>query len=93
MEVTELLKIENCIFQKDVIDAMFRQVVSDDTKPYKLHNIPGIIHASDFDLGAAGQAYEDSQDANYQVSTGAFTAWNNGWALRNDGVDIERPQT
>lgn len=90
MEVTELLKIENCVFQKDVIDAMFRQVNSNDTKPYQTHNIPGTIYASDFDMGAAGQAYEDSQDANYQVSTGAFTAWNNGWTLRNDGVDIER---
>jgi len=90
MELTDLLRIENCNYQKDVIDAMFRQVESDETLPFARHKIPGVIYASDFDLGSAGQAYDDSQDANYQVSTGAFTAWNNGWTLRNDGVDIER---
>ncbi len=89
MELTEKLKVEHCIFQKDVIDAMFRQVRSEESKPFVTRQIPGVIYASDFDLGQVGSAYFDYEDANYQVSTGNFTAWNNGWVYRNDGVDIE----
>jgi endoglucanase len=89
MDITEGLKIENCIYQKDVIDAMFRQVYSDATLPFKNHDIPGVIHATDFDMGVVGEAYYDNIVANYRVSTGEYTPWNNGWVYRNDGVDIE----
>ncbi len=87
--LTEDLKIENCTTHPGVIDAMFRQVHSDEALPYKVHQVPGLIYATDYDYGTNGVAYFDNQDANYQVSTGTFTAWNNGWELRNDGVDIE----
>jgi endoglucanase len=90
MQLTEDLKIENCKYQKDVTDAMFRQVYSNETKPYKVQNIPGIVYAVQYDMGVAGAAYSDKDIANYQVSTGNFTAWNNGWQFRNDGVDIEK---
>jgi len=71
------------------MDAMFRQVSSTKTLPFKSHSIPGLIHASDYDLGAIGEAYYDIQSGNFQVSTGEFTTWNDGWQYRNDGVDIE----
>ena len=90
MQLTEDLKTENCIFQKDVIDAMFRQVYSDETIPFNTQNIPGVVYASDYDMGVIGKAYYDVESANYQVSTGNFTSWNAGWSYRNDGVDIER---
>ncbi len=89
MDLTERLKIENCFYQKDVIDAMFRQVYSDDTKPYSTQTIPGVVYAADFDMGRNGIAYYDVDDATYHVSTGNFTAWNSGWAYRNDAVDLE----
>lgn len=89
MEIAEGLKIENCIYQKDVIDAMFRQVYSDATIPYSEQNIPGIVYASDFDMGVIGEAYFDTEAADYHVSTGDYVTWNSGWAYRNDGVDIE----
>jgi hypothetical protein len=89
MDIAEGLKIENCVFQKDVIDAMFRQVYSDETIPFTEHNIPGLIHASDFDMGVIGEAYNDADFGNYSVSTGNYSPWNNGWVYRNDGVDIE----
>ena len=92
MEMTENLKLENCIYQKDVIDAMFRQVYSDETIPYNTQDIPGVVFATDFDMGVLGKAYYDLEVANYQVSTGTFTSWNTGWAYRNDGVDIEKCQ-
>ena len=89
MQVTEDLKLENCIYQKDVIDAMFRQVYSDETVPFRVQEIPGVVYATDFDMGVVGEAYHDIETANYQVSTGRFTSWNNGWSYRNDGVDLE----
>lgn len=90
MEITELLKIKNCVYQKDVIDAMFRQQESNESIAFIENNIPGIVYATDFDMGAVGSAYFDNEVANYQVSTGNFTSWNNGWSYRNDGIDIEK---
>ena len=89
MQLTEDLKAENTRYQKDVIDAMFRQVYSDETVPFADNNIPGIIYAADYDMGRIGIAYQDDDYANYSVSTGNYTPWNNGWAYRNDGVDVE----
>ena len=82
-------RIENCIYRKDVIDAMFRQVYDSTTRPFANHVIPGVIHASDYDLGRNGKAYYDTDTATYQVSTGTYTDWNSGYSYRNDGVDIE----
>ncbi len=90
MQFAENLKIENCFFQKDVIDAMFRQVYSDETVPFNLQTIPGVVYASDFDMGRNGIAYYDTEAGNYELSTGEFTPWNSGWSYRNDGVDVER---
>ncbi|MEI7983319.1 MAG: cellulase family glycosylhydrolase, partial [Bacteroidota bacterium] len=89
MQIAANAKIENCIYHKDVTDAMFRQVYDSTTRPFNSQSIPGIIHASDYDLGRNGQAYSDSDVATYQGSTGTYTAWNSGWSYRNDGVDIE----
>ena len=88
-QLTEDLKLENCHFQKDVIDAMFRQVNSNQTIPFdSVAEIPGRIYATDFDLGVVGEAYQDNVVATYQVTTGNYTPWNNGWMYRNDGADI-----
>ena len=89
MEMAEGLELDRAIFQKDVIDALFRQVTSDEAIPYAEHNIPGIIYSSEFDMGRVGSAYFDVDQANYQVTTGNYSAWNNGWILRNDAMDLE----
>ena len=89
MQMAENLKLENCWYQKDVIHAMFAQVSSDETQPFKENIVPGIIHGTDFDMGRNGSAYYDRQVANYHVSTGNYTSWNDGWAYRNDGIDIQ----
>ncbi|MCF8370056.1 MAG: carbohydrate-binding protein [Bacteroidales bacterium] len=89
MDFAEKHKIENCEYHKDVVDAMFRQVYSDETVPYNKQDIPGIVYSSDYSMGVIGEAYFDSVAATYQLSTGNFTAWNTGWEFRNDGVDIE----
>lgn len=90
LQLAENAKIENCVFRKDLIDAMFRQTKSNATIPYAEHKIPGTIQATDFDMGRNGYAYFDLDTANYHVTTGTYTAWNNGWNYRNDGVDITK---
>lgn len=90
MQQAENLKIGNNIYRKDVIDAMFRQVRDRKTTlPFKKHMVPGIVHATDYDLGTVNKAYFDTDTANYRVTTGKFAAWNSGWTYRNDGVDIQ----
>jgi endoglucanase len=83
------LKIEKNIVRKDVIDAMFRQVVDHSSKPFAPNKVPGVIQASDYDMGRNGVAYADTDTANYQVSTGTYEPWNSGYSYRNDGVDIQ----
>jgi endoglucanase len=87
-QIAAAYKIENVIIHYDVLDAMFRQVHSQETKPYKLHNLSRVIFASEYDMGQIGKAYYDKDAANYHVSTGIDVAWNSGNAMRNDGVDI-----
>ncbi len=82
-------RMENCVYHKDVIDAMFRQVYSDEAVPYAIQDIPGVVYPSDFDMGVLNSAYYDTEVANYAVSTGNYTSWNNGWVYRNDGVDLQ----
>jgi endoglucanase len=89
MELANNTNSSNCSYQKDVPDAMIRQITTDETKQYSKHTIPGVIHLSDFDLGKINKAYYDVDAANYSGSTGDFQAWNSGWVYRNDAVDIE----
>jgi len=89
MELANNTNSENCDYQKDVPDAMLRQTQTDETIRYSSHTIPGVVHMSDFDLGKNGFAYFDQDYANYQLSTGEFQAWNDGWVYRNDGIDIQ----
>ncbi len=80
----ENLKLELCEFRKDFIDALMRQPNNTQTIPYNENIIPGIIYASDYDLGKLNYAY---YDVDYQNVGGG--TWNSGGKYRNDGVDIE----
>ncbi|MEO6407063.1 MAG: cellulase family glycosylhydrolase [Ferruginibacter sp.] len=83
--------IKKNIIRHDVIDAMIRQVKSQETIPFKSNVIkPGtILYATDYDMGRAGIAYHDLDSADYWVSTKERSKWNSGGRYRNDGVDIE----
>jgi aryl-phospho-beta-D-glucosidase BglC (GH1 family) len=88
MELAVYSKLENCIIHRDIIDAMFRQVKSTATIPFKKIRLRNntVIQAADYDLGRNGYAYFDKDTANYgQGSTG-----NRGHTYRNDGVDIRK---
>ena len=89
MKLAENLLIENCLYRKDIPDAMFRQTKTDDVIPYsEIQTIPGRIDLSDYDLGKNNFAYYDT-DVSDNRDNGEFRAWNSGWRYRNDGVDIE----
>jgi endoglucanase len=87
MQIAENFKMKNLTIRYDVIDAMFRQLQTTDTKKYKNHSLPGKVFATDYDLGQNGYAYLDKDIANYDGTK--FTKWNKGGMMRNDGVDIE----
>jgi len=87
LQMAENFKMENLTIRYDVVDAMFRQIKTTDTKKYKNHSLPGKVFASEYDLGQNGYAYLDKDVANYDGTK--FTKWNKGGMMRNDGVDIE----
>lgn len=89
MQLAENYKMEHLIIKPDVIDAMFRQVNTNTTKPYKNNTIPSILYATEYDLGTNGHAYQDEDFVNYKVDTGVAVSWNKGKKMRNDGVDIQ----
>lgn len=91
-ELLENLKVKNNIWHKDVTDAMFRQVATTETKPFKVHKLINklTINAVDYDLGRQRYAYMDRDTASYIYTPGVHTQGNRGHAYRNDGVDIQR---
>ncbi|WP_081663292.1 carbohydrate-binding protein [Flavobacterium subsaxonicum] len=89
MQLAENFKNENITIKQDVVDAMFRQVQTLETLPYTTHTLPGKVYAADYDLGTNGYAYKDNVVGTYHVDGGSYTAWNNGWTGRNDGVDLQ----
>lgn len=84
-------RIENTVYHKDVIDAMFRQVKENTAKPFKANITKKgtVINAADYDLGAQRIAYFDTDTASYQYTEGVNTRGNRGGRYRNDGVDIK----
>ncbi|WP_412463899.1 cellulase family glycosylhydrolase [Flavobacterium mekongense] len=91
MQIANNYKMDNVTVKYDVIDAMFRQIRTNDTKPYKKQVLPGRIFTTEYDLGPINFAYFDKVVANYWVSNGGKeTDWNSGNQMRNDGVDIQK---
>ena len=88
MQIAENYKIEKVIVKHDVIDAMFRQSKTTDTKSYKTHSLPGKVFATEYDLGQNGFAYLDKDVVNYNGTPS--TPSNKGGMMRNDGVDIQK---
>jgi len=84
MAQANMLLLENCVYQKDVVDAIIRQPSNTEIIPFAENQVPGIVQATNYDLGQILSAYNDTEYENVGGGT-----WNNGWSYRNDGVDIE----
>jgi len=90
LEFADMHRIENCDFQRDVVDALIRQPHSTDAVQYRSHSIGDTIFATDYDLGRNAYAYFDMDTADYHLDMeGEYISWNKGWVYRNDGVDIQ----
>lgn len=89
MQLAENVKFENCKVQTEVLRSIFIQPGNRDTEPFSNNPIPGKIYTPNYDKGMNGYAYSDQSWENLRVTTNIYTAWNNGWVYRNNGVDIE----
>lgn len=91
-DLLQKIKAENNVFHADVVDAMFRQVQTTETRPFKNYVLSRsvTIPAVDFDLGRQRYAYYDRDSASYRYTPGVNTTGNRGRLYRNDGVDIEK---
>lgn len=93
LELAVYTNIRSNAVRRDVVDALFRQPFSNDTKPFKqtvIGSRDSAVNAADYDLGRNGAAYFDRDTGNYSGSTGRRGVGNRGNVYRNDGVDIFR---
>ncbi|MDZ7372837.1 MAG: cellulase family glycosylhydrolase [candidate division KSB1 bacterium] len=86
--MAEQLKLENCVYHPDVVDALLRPGFTTEPVPYSEHRLPGRLLAVEYDMGNEGVAYHDTD---YWKTKGLTSGeqWNRGSVFRNDGVDIE----
>ncbi|MDF2457055.1 MAG: carbohydrate-binding protein [Cytophagaceae bacterium] len=89
-ELIENIKSANMKVNKDYLYALIN-ASNNETAPYAANRLPGRVQAAHFDMGKNGQAYSDAvhQTAQFGSGGGSFVAWNTGYYLRNDGVDIQ----
>jgi len=83
------LKTENCQFNPGVVHALTQSPFGKEKLPFIEHNLPGTIFITDYDKGVVTDAWYDVDYQTVHGSTGEYTAWNQGYQYRNDGVDIE----
>ena len=86
LDLTDSLRIENCVFHPDVIHAWLTLPGNAQAIPFRNLAIPGRIFCTDYDMGYQNTTYSDTD---YQNIGSGTTTWNSGGAYRNDGVDIE----
>ena len=89
MELADNLKLTNTTPQTEVLRSIFTQPGNRNTEPFATNTIPGRIYATNYDMGMNGYAYSDQAWEDLHLTTGVYTAWNEGWTHRNNGVDIE----
>jgi len=95
MQLAENVKLENCKPQSEVLRSVFIQPGNRNIEPFSSdpfvigNSAPTRLFTSNFDQGMNGYAYADMAWEDVRLTTGYYTAWNNGWVYRNNGVDLE----
>lgn len=89
MQLAENVKLVNCTVQSEVLRSIFTQPGNRNTEAFSNNPIPGKLFTPNYDKGMNGYAYSDQAWEDVRQTTGTYTAWNNGWVFRNNGVDIE----
>jgi len=87
MGLAENIKLENSKINIDVLYAMMEQPYNNHSKPYGPNELPGRLEAIEYDLGRNGFAYNETGLLSRESTSAG--AYNEGWAGRNDAVDIE----
>ena len=81
--------ISKCSQQLDYVDALLQLGLRKGAKPFQEVSTGDYVYCAKYDFGDMGQAYWDTDYADYHSSEdGAYTSWNLGWSYRNDGVDL-----
>lgn len=80
--------IKRCTVRTDYIDALIRRPFTNDCIPFAEQVTNDYVYAAKYDMGPAGKAYWDTDDASYQYNGEDYTNWQTGWVYRNDGVDV-----
>lgn len=86
LAMAQNLELDSARVNRGLLAAFFDPEFGTKQKPFKKHELPGIVNAADYDLGNQGIAYNDTD---YWATTGSPGGGNNGRNYRNDGVDIE----
>lgn len=89
MQLAENVKLANCTAQSEVLRSIFTQPGNRNTEAFSNNPIPGKLFTPNYDKGMNEYAYSDQAWEDVRLTTGNYTAWNNGWVYRNNGVDIE----
>jgi len=88
MEFADNLKSDKCRINPGVTPGYLDENFLTTHRPMKEHNIPGVIQATDYDIGGNGVAYLDNDY--YKHTWDGHFPWNTGYEYRNDGVDIQK---
>ncbi len=86
LAMTRNLELDSARVNRGLLAALFDAEYGTTQKPFKQHQVPGIVNAADYDMGNQGIAYEDTD---YWATSGSPGGGNSGRSYRNDGVDIE----
>ena len=89
MDLADAYLFENCVTNKGLVAALSDSDYDGFSKPFTDLTVPNTIEAVDYDIGVNGVAYNDEIYEDPDKFGSNSESWNNGWAYRNDGVDIE----
>ena len=83
MECATNVQTSLCDFEPGWYDALLSPSFNVQGYPFVTHSLPCTVYTVEYDVGNQGVAYSDTDYKN--EGSGAY---NYGWELRNDGVDI-----
>lgn len=86
LAMAQNLEIDSARVNRGLLAALFDPEFGTKQKPFKKHELPGIVNAADYDIGNQGVAYDDTD---YWAVSGSPGGGNSGRNYRNDGVDVE----
>ena len=88
MSMANAIAFDSCSINIGLIRALSDTSFDNTSKPYTSFSPPGVLPAVHYDTGNNNISYYDIQVEDPNKFSPETRSWNNGWAFRNDGVDI-----